>query len=183
MNRLERWSRRKRGLDAEATPSAPETPPPMPEASAGIDEPDAPPPSLDDSLPDPESLPPGSEVSRYLQEGVSQALRRRALRRLWQADHYQVRDGLDDYDGDYSQLEPMAREVAERLRHWSRQVNEALEPEEASAESAPDAEEARVTGDEPHPPEDPVPDASDSDVASDGRDQGGIGHISDSRRD
>ncbi|QJQ99086.1 DUF3306 domain-containing protein [Halomonas sp. PGE1] len=177
MNRLERWSRRKRGLEAEPAASAEAVPPPH-EAAAASDEPDAPPPLLDDTLPDPESLPPGSEVSRYLQEGVSQALRRRALRRLWQADHYQVRDGLDDYDGDYSQLEPMTREVAERLRHWSRRVNEALEPEEAIEEAAPDEEPARGADDEAHPPGAPAPD-----VASDGRDQGGIGHISDSRQD
>jgi hypothetical protein len=179
MNRLERWSRRKRGLDAEPIAAAEaEAVPPPPEPAAVIDEPDAPPPLLDDTLPDPESLPPGSEVSRYLQEGVSQTLRRRALRRLWQADHYQVRDGLDDYDGDYSQLEPMTREVAERLRHWSRRVNEALEPEEAIEEPAPDEEQARVADDEAQPPVEPEPDA-----APVGRDQGGIAHISDSRQD
>ncbi|WP_302142895.1 hypothetical protein [Halomonas alkalicola] len=72
----------------------------------------------------------------------------------------------------------MTREVAERLRHWSRRVNEALEPEEAIEEAAPDEEQARVADDEAHPPVEPAPDA-----APVGRDQGGIGHISDSRQD
>lgn len=184
MSRLERWSRRKRGLDAEPTShAAAETTPaaPPPDESAPVDEPaahdaDAP---LDDTLPDPESLPPGSDFSRYLQEGVSQVLRRRALRRLWQAEHYQVRDGLDDYDGDYSQLEPMAREVAEQLRHWSRKVGDVLEPDaeggDPSHESPADSPSAETEAE--------TPDESAQSATPTGRDQGGIGHISDYRQD
>jgi len=186
MSRLERWSRRKRGLDAEPIAAAEAEAVPPPEPAAVIDEPDAPPPLLDDTLPDPESLPPGSEVSRYLQEGVSQALRRRALRRLWQADHYQVRDGLDDYDGDYSQLEPMAREVAERLRHWSRQVGDVLAPDDETTECDPAMEEARGTDAEQAQADVTSTEAStepDPDATPTGRDQGGIGHISVSRQD
>src|SRR5690554_1415852 len=118
--------------------AVPDTPPPE-EAARPADPPQAdaePHVVSDEELPDPESLPPGSDFSRYLQEGVSQALRRRALRRLWQADHYGVRDGLDDYDDDYSQLEPLAREAAERLRHRGRRVNDFLDQEEEAAEAS-----------------------------------------------
>lgn len=191
MSRLERWSRRKRGLDGEPTSPAEASeaaPPaemsPAPGEAEGV----ATEPHGDATLPDPESLPPGSDFSRYLQEGVGQVLRRRALRRLWQAEHYQVRDGLDDYDGDYSQLETMGREVAERLRHWNRSVGDALEPDEGIA--APDpvtetAEERIASADESHADSPPagVPDETDPDTRTTGHDQGGIGHISDYRQD
>ncbi|WP_445001285.1 DUF3306 domain-containing protein [Halomonas mongoliensis] len=162
MSRLERWSRRK--LGEEPSPDAP----PPEEAPPKADQADSPqaeaePHSVsDDDLPDPESLPPGSDFSRYLQEGVSQALRRRALRRLWQADHYQIRDGLDDYDGDYSQLEPLAREAAERLRHWGRRVNDYLDPEEETAEErlAEEVDSAQAQGAEPPVDEERAPSAA-----------------------
>ncbi|WP_416140630.1 DUF3306 domain-containing protein [Halomonas sp. HK25] len=192
MSRLERWSRRKRGLDAEPTSSAEdegsgEAPPRR--VPAPVDKPiahdtDA---QLDDTLPDPESLPPGSDVSRYLQEGVSQVLRRRALRRLWQAEHYQVRDGLDDYDGDYSQLETMGREVAERLRHWSRRVGDALESEEDDTEhTTVPVDERAASADEANADAPPAEVPVDPDRDTTGRladDQGGIGNISDNRQD
>lgn len=178
MSRLERWSRRKLGDEAAPETLPPETAPPVADTPPADGEPR---PVNDEDLPVPEDLPPGSDFSRYLQEGVSQALRRRALRRLWQADHYQVRDGLDDYDGDYSQLETMTREVAERLHHWSRQVNDALEPEE-NVEAADPAEKRERVDEEGAAPPASEP-ASPTPVGSkDARDQGGIGHISDSRR-
>ncbi len=128
MSRLERWSRRKLGEDAEAQTLAE-----MP--SAQMDTTDrAPPPdpasepepgSLDATLPDPDSLAAGSDFKAFLQTGVSDALRRRALRRMFSADHYAVRDGLDDYDDDYrQQLKPLASELAQRLRQWTRPVEE-----------------------------------------------------------
>lgn len=170
MSRLERWSRRKRGLETEppAPPEAMDPPrtesPPdeLPEASVS-------PGALDDSLPDPDTLPPGSDFSQYLQQGVSQALKRRALRRLWQSEGYGARDGLDDYDHDYTRLKPLAREVAERLRHWTRQVDEAL----SEPDDAPPALGAQ-TPDEPTL--DGAPEASPSD-------EGAMGNISQSRQD
>ncbi|MGJ7461705.1 DUF3306 domain-containing protein [Halomonas sp. MA07-2] len=192
MSRLERWSRRKRGLDADPTTTGTTSPAPPPVESSPADPPrveepadSEPPPPLDDTLPDPESLPPGSDFSRYLQEGVSQVLRRRALRRLWQSDHYQVRDGLDDYDGDYSQLETMGREVAEGLRHWSRRVGDALEADADDAENPTVPVEERVASAAEPPADDPAVDAPDEgDRGIEGRvegDHSGIQNISDNR--
>lgn len=159
MSRLTRWSQRKRGLETppetaspasppEAAPSCPRSPGPEgapgfpPEATREAQAPQAP-GSRDAELPDPESLPPGSDMTDYLREGVSQALRRRALRQLWRAPHYQLRDGLDDYDDDYSQLMTLSREAAERLRPWIRRADAALEAlaedEPATDEAAPDS--------------------------------------------
>ncbi|WP_355660084.1 DUF3306 domain-containing protein [Halomonas salifodinae] len=137
MNRLERWSKRKRGLDEphEAPPA--DLPAPMEAEEQSREQPLPAAGTLDDELPDPESLPPGSDFSRYLQEGVSQAFKRRALRQLWRAPHYQVRDGLDDYDDDYSRLAPLGREAAERLRPWLRRADEALTALAEETEGAP----------------------------------------------
>lgn len=155
MSRFERWSRRKLGEEAEvATPLS---------EGAHLDEPDthathttssdnqpsehqeewareAEPPtpgSLDHTLPDPDTLPAEADFSAYLQQGISRQLRRRALRRLWSAGNYGIRDGLDDYDENYNEvLKPLARDMAEQLRRWTRPSEETLE------ETPPEAQHA-----------------------------------------
>ncbi|GAA0571376.1 DUF3306 domain-containing protein [Halomonas salifodinae] len=120
MSRLSHWSERKReASQAEEAPA----PPPVDEADVEISAT----PAADDALPDPDDLAPGSEISAFMASGVGEALRRRALRRLFAGDQYGVRDGLDDYDDDYRRLQPLAGELAERLRRWTR-------PAEAPAE-------------------------------------------------
>lgn len=119
--------------DAQPSPTAEESPSAarpfedMPESDGRDDADDtaaqakAPPPpgSLDDTLPDPDTLDAGSDFSGYMVPGVSAALRRRALKRLWSTGNYNVRDGLDDYDLDYTQqLKPMATDLAGKLRRW-----------------------------------------------------------------
>lgn len=171
MSRLERWSRIKRGLEPDEQPSAsdPETkdrsepPRPLDETvpSSGealvenhqIDDTESseptqpvppPPGSLDDTLPAPETLEAGSDFSGFMVPGVSSALRRRALKRLWATGNYNVRDGLDDYDLDYrQQLKPMASELAGKLRRWAKKADDSL------AENVNDtqAEEASTDGD------------------------------------
>ncbi|MBD3894392.1 DUF3306 domain-containing protein [Halomonas sp. ML-15] len=161
MNRFELWSRRKRGLPVEQPESedAPlsESPRQAVETSEAAahsaptahssaqDAPDeataspvAPPAegSLDDSLPDPDTLGPGSDFKAYLVPGVSSALKNRALRRLWATGNYNVRDGLDDYDLDYSQMRKMTTETSETVRQWGKKLLDKLEePDEASADS------------------------------------------------
>lgn len=158
LKRLERWSRRKRG-QTMAAPSPEDAPLVSAQDEAHDDnpledsEPGAPVPpsqpeddplpgSLDETLPDPDTLQAGSDFTAFLQKGVSPALKRRALRRLYATGNYNVRDGLDDYDDDYSQLRPLARESAEKLRHWSRQLGQHLEdaldevPDESVVEHA-----------------------------------------------
>ncbi|MDI5891984.1 DUF3306 domain-containing protein [Halomonas rhizosphaerae] len=162
MSRFERWSRLKRGeLASSETPLPPrgaearedDAPDREPLESDHTERDTAPsgspaPGSLDHTLPDPEALPPGSDIKAYLASGVSSGLRKRALRRLFAADHYGIRDGLDDYDHDYREkLQPLAGEVAERLRNWTRrQLDEDEAPQEHASEvseaSPPDTESA-----------------------------------------
>jgi len=151
MSRLERWSRLKRNVPQEQ--DAPPVTEPVEELAAKSDispdaaqeapeqtsleqspaeqspsEPAPKPGSLDHTLPDPETLEAGSDFSAFMVPGVSGALRRRALKRLWATGNYNVRDGLDDYDADYNQLlKPMGSELASKLRRWTHKVEEVVD--------------------------------------------------------
>lgn len=141
MTRFSRWSQRKRGLEpVDETAPAP-TPlsneidktsyemssdnkatdsEPIPTAAnekTPLQEPA-------DELPDPDTLPPGSDLTAYLAHGVGRELRRKALKRLFAADHYHHRDGLNDYDDDYRKLKTLSQEVADRLRQWTRHLDD-----------------------------------------------------------
>ncbi|WP_083007243.1 DUF3306 domain-containing protein [Halomonas sp. GT] len=162
MSRFERWSRKKRGVESDEADAALDNPPngsaepksgleadaisatssddDLLDAEATVDDPPPLPGSLDHTLPDPDNLPAGSDFSGFMAPGVSAALRRRALKRLWATGNYNVRDGLDDYDADYrQQLKPMATELASKLRRWANKAEEALDrPAEAGDENIVD---------------------------------------------
>ena len=78
-------------------------------------------------LPDPELLTPDADISAFMQPGVDPALRQRALRRIFMGGEHSLRDGLDDYDQDFSKMRPLAAGVAETLRRWTHKVEESLE--------------------------------------------------------
>jgi len=153
VSRLERWSRKKRGEESDDQPLESATPLPLkePPSAAAVEEQQTPaselpaqlddaeeppaPGSLDHTLPDPDTLPPGSDFSAFMAAGVSAALRRRALKRLWATGNYNVRDGLDDYDADYrQQLKPMASELAGKLRRWTDKVEKSVASDESADE-------------------------------------------------
>ncbi|MBT2773291.1 DUF3306 domain-containing protein [Halomonas sp. ISL-60] len=165
MSRLERWSRLKRNVPQEqdappasssaeepvnelaaepnASPNEVAQPPHGPDATQTPPEPG----SLDHTLPDPETLEAGSDFSAFMVPGVSGALRRRALKRLWSTGNYNVRDGLDDYDADYNKLlKPMGSELASKLRRWTHKVEEVVDK---SLEDAEPESHKELTADEP----------------------------------
>lgn len=160
MSRFERWSRAKRGLpvdDASAqedaatdamSPAMVDDPASMakrpedPGLGEEVDEEAPPAPgSLDHTLPDPETLEAGSDFSAFMSPGVSSTLRRKALRQLWTTGDYNLRDGLNDYDQDFkAQLKPMAAEMADKVRQWSKKVDDSLD--ELTSEEVPDSRPA-----------------------------------------
>ncbi len=111
---LARWSRRKRSprrdrpapdakperRDSDAVTAAPaEDTPPDKIAEPGAAEPE----TAAEELPDIDSLDKTSDFSVFLKEGVPEAIRRKALRRLWRLDPVLANlDGLNDYDEDFS---------------------------------------------------------------------------------
>ncbi len=131
---LDRWSRRKRG---EASPGAPDSetaeaaqsaakpaepsggrsgPPPArarPTAVAPLqseEAPDSGDPEVIAKLPGLDTLNKDSDFTAFRQDGVPDALRRQALRRLWRTNPVLANlDGLNDYDEDYTVAEPLVK--------------------------------------------------------------------------
>ena len=61
----------------------------------------------DEDMPDIGTLNEDSDFSGFMSTGVSEALRQMALKKLFHGKSYNVRDGLDEYDGDYSSFEKL----------------------------------------------------------------------------
>ena len=61
----------------------------------------------DEDMPDVETLNEDSDFSGFMSTGVSEALRKMALQKLFHGKSYNVRDGLDEYDGDYTSFEKL----------------------------------------------------------------------------
>jgi hypothetical protein len=108
---LTRWSRRKRTASDDAnTPDEPASKDPPPAGGSRPGEDTTPETAMSPEqaeivaqLPDIDSLEDGSDFTVFLQDGVPEALRRRALRKLWRLNPvYANLDGLNDYDEDFT---------------------------------------------------------------------------------
>jgi len=136
---LSRWSRRK--LEAEqalptvepAVPSEIEAEPSVVEAEA-----ETKPVLTDVDMPAIESLTEDSDFSGFMSEGVSDELRNLALRKLFQAPVFNIRDGLDEYDEDYTTFEKLGDIVTCDMKHHI-EMKEQKRREELAAESEADA--------------------------------------------
>ncbi len=133
---LGRWSKRK--LDAQdGKPLAPEPPAPVPvptelviPAPTAVDAPDAarldPGPRRDDSvsgqdvpppltLEDAQALTTESDFRPFAARGVAPEVQNAALRTLFSDPHFNVMDRLDTYIDDYSQPDPIPKEMLRKL--------------------------------------------------------------------
>ncbi|MEX0374762.1 DUF3306 domain-containing protein [Spiribacter pallidus] len=174
---LGRWARRKEAQRREAEASA------SPEPSSAEHEPTEPVPHAtetaapaegeaapltDADMPDIDSLAPDSDVSGFFSPGVSEALRRKALRKLFHTARFNVKDGLDDYDEDYTQLQSLGnvetwdmkrqqqrlaerRERRERLEAEAGAEDEGLEPVSEQPDALDDATESSPMDDSHNP--------------------------------
>ena len=143
---LSRWSQRKaaarEGIELQDDPELPDLPPPAADtddvpATVDADTDDAAPPT---ELPPLESLDENSDYSAFLNEDVSPDVRQKALRKLFQSPKFNVRDGLDDYDLDYTNPELLGDIVTAEMRYRikaeiERLARKALE-EDAAEETA-----------------------------------------------
>jgi hypothetical protein len=57
-----------------------------------------------------------SNLGAYFAEGVSESLRRSALRKIFHLQKYNVCDGLDDYAEDYTHFQPLGDIMTADLR-------------------------------------------------------------------
>ena len=103
----------------------------------------------DEDMPPLESLDENSDYSGFLSSGVSESLRRRALRKLFSSAVFNIPDGLDDYDDDFTSFAALGDIVTSDMKHQAEM--EAERAKRAQARAAPSSdleEEARETGDE-----------------------------------
>lgn len=115
---LARWSRRKRGLGEGAGPQ-------LPEAVEGVQSQDETAPDVvltDADMPPIDSLDEDDDYSGFLSEGVSEALRQTALRRLFRSAKFNMTDGLDDYAEDFTAFAPLGDIVTADMKHRMQQL-------------------------------------------------------------
>jgi hypothetical protein len=152
-NRLSRWSRRKLQTSEETQKEdlaleiddkgLPQNE--MPEALSE-DQPEAAsqkPVLVDADMEPVETLTENSDFSKFMSPGVSDELRNLALRKMFQAPVFNIRDGLDEYDEDYTSFEKLGDIITSDMRHqMEMEAREKLEREaKALSESEPVADE------------------------------------------
>ena len=143
---LRRWARRRREVAREeealaearrrvAPEDRPEDRTEVPEPGADATEPAGVEDRVltDEDMPSLESLDDNSDYSGFLSPGVSERLRRRALRKLFTSAVFNVPDGLDDYDDDFRSFEALGDIVTSDMRHQA-------EVEEERARQAQDTQ-------------------------------------------
>lgn len=109
-----RWSQRKRETGPEPTdavvPSSAEELP----AGAVLDEKAA---LTDADMPPIDTLDEHTDISGFLSPGVSAGLRQLALRKVFHLPRFNLRDGLDDFDDDYTHFRALGNTITAEMRH------------------------------------------------------------------
>jgi len=144
---LSRWSRRKLEARQQAepaqTPKDPEAALEQAPAEAGEAAkaaPEAEQPLLTDAdMPDVDSLDEHSDFSQFMSAGVSDKLRNLALRKLFHTPSFNIRDGLDEYDDDFTSFEKLGDIVTSDMKHRieieQQKLREKLAQEQGSGET------------------------------------------------
>ena len=130
---LQRWSRIKQentAANAASPPAAPQ------EAEAKVDAP----PLTDEDMPPLDSLSEQSDLQPFLSSGVSDTLRRKAFRKIFLGGKFNIRDGLDDYDEDFTEFAALGDVVTAEYRRWQERMAKAQEEDAQTAEEVDFAE-------------------------------------------
>jgi hypothetical protein len=115
--------------------------------AAGVPEDAAP------ELPPLESLDENSDYSAFLGDGVPADVKQKALRKLFHSPKFNIRDGLDDYDWDFTNPEPLGDIITAEMRYRVERELERLagldedeeREEDTSTVAAVDADETDET--------------------------------------
>jgi len=150
---LQRWSERKQATSRTVEPPsdrADDTPTADAQATLPAQ---APAHELTDAdMPPLDSLDEHSDFSGFLSPKVSEALQRQALRKLFHLPSFNVTDGLNDYDEDYTRANVLVEWASGKLAERKEWQNVVTGGESAAAGPA------SATS---HAPETPVPDKED----------------------
>jgi hypothetical protein len=145
---LRRWSSRKRRARREGKESDEISAVTPAEESKAVDADESAEPErvlTDEDMPPIESLNEDSDYSGFLSPGVSESLRKLALRKMFLSSKFNVTDGLDDYAEDFTSFAPLGDIVTSDMRHRmemeAQRMKEKLEEESRAAmEGVPEGE-------------------------------------------
>jgi uncharacterized protein DUF3306 len=131
---LHRWSRRKHEAhrEKEQLPAAEEKPPAQ--------------------LPPVDQLTPESDFTGFMQPKVDDALRRVALKKLFNDPHFNIPDPFEPYSGDWNVAEPISSELLATLNQAKRHLfSDEKQEKDEGAEHVPEqqAEAETPKPDEP----------------------------------
>ena len=115
----------------------------------------------DEDMPPLDSLDENSDYSGFLSSGVSETLRRRALRKLFSSAVFNIPDGLDDYDDDFTSFAALGDIVTSDMKHQAEMEAERAKRAQASAEPSTRPEEESREGADDRP----APDSASDDAA------------------
>jgi hypothetical protein len=90
----------------------------------------------DADMPPVDTLTEESDFSGFMSSGVSDELRNLALRKLFGAPSFNIRDGLDEYDEDYTYFEKLGDIVTADMKHQIELKEAAKEEQQTTDESA-----------------------------------------------
>ena len=162
---LRRWSRRKQ----EAATTVEEDEPKQTRDSLDIpesNETETVPVLTDADMPPVESLDENSDFSGFMSEGVSDELRNLALRKLFRAPAFNIRDGLDEYDEDYTFFEKLGDVVTCDMKHHiEMKEQKEREARELAAEQGGEDEIEAIAAIEDDEDLEPVEHVDDEDIA------------------
>ena len=157
-NFLSRWSRRKQAVKDEVVLEEPAEPLLEVPLEANLDtdqaleaqvvepelEIESEPVLTDEDMPPLESLNEESDFSMFMSRGVSDELRNLALKKLFKAAVFNVRDGLDEYDEDFTSFEKLGDIVTCDMKHAiEMEAKEKLE-QEAELLNGDDVEQEEI---------------------------------------
>lgn len=71
----------------------------------------------DEDMPSLDTISDSSDVSEFFSPGVSETLRKAALRKLFHSPAFNIVDGLDDYDDDFSTFQALGDILTADMRH------------------------------------------------------------------
>lgn len=146
---LQRWARLKRGAPVQALPSGEKDGADVtdltPENAATVAPAAAPAQSASPSLEDALCLTPDSDYTAFMAQGVDQAVRRLALKRLFTDPHFNLVDGLDIYMGDYNRADPVSAPMLAALHQAQGFLQQVAAEAEKGACASQETEPGRNT--------------------------------------
>ncbi|EGU30486.1 hypothetical protein VII00023_10769 [Vibrio ichthyoenteri ATCC 700023] len=92
---------------------------------------------------DPEEM----SLANLLVSQVEESAKKAAMRKMFMSAEFNIRDGLDDYDEDYSNLKTLSQGVAETLREWVKEKPEEAAEQNATSDSAFEQEDGTLSDD------------------------------------